>query len=72
MGNRRWTDEELTMLKNGYLTSKVADLAAQTNRSTASVYLKANELQLIKTQKRPVKTVEEKPAETVSEPQPAG
>lgn len=40
------------MLRNGYLTTPVSDLAAQTQRSTASVYLKANELELIKTQKR--------------------
>ena len=43
-----WTDADVEKLKAKYFTTGIADLAIELGRSRAAIYLKANQLKLIK------------------------
>lgn len=43
-----WTDADVETLKAKYFTTGIADLATELGRSRAAIYLKANQLKLIK------------------------
>lgn len=45
---KKWTTEELEIIKTNYLTMPIASIAEKMGRSKPSVYIKAQELKLIK------------------------
>lgn len=60
MTHKRWTENEIKALQDGYQSRGVKELATEFGRTRASVYLKANELKLSKITRK------------ASEPQPEG
>ena len=48
-----WKAEDVQTLKDKYLTDSIADLATELGRTRAAIYLKANQLKLVKLARKP-------------------
>lgn len=48
-----WKTEDVEILKSDYCTSAIGDLAAKLGRTRAAIYLKANQLKLVKLARKP-------------------
>ena len=48
-----WKAEDVQTLKDKYLTTGIADLVTELGRSRAAIYLKANQLKLVKLARKP-------------------
>ena len=50
---KKWTAEDIDAIKAHYLTTPIAALATQMGRTASSVYIKAQELKLVKKPRKP-------------------
>lgn len=48
-----WKAEDVETLKADYLTTGIGDLADKLGRTRAAIYLKANQLKLVKVARKP-------------------
>jgi len=48
-----WKAEDVQTLKDKYLTTGIGDLVAELGRTRAAIYLKANQLKLVKLARKP-------------------
>ena len=48
-----WKAEDVQTLKDKYLTTGIADLVTELGRTRAAIYLKANQLKLVKLARKP-------------------
>lgn len=55
---KKWTAEDVETIKADYLTTPIAVLAERMGRSRPSVYIKAQELKLVKKARKPKETHE--------------
>ena len=48
-----WKAEDVEILKSDYCTTAIGDLADKLGRTRAAIYLKANQLKLVKLARKP-------------------